>query len=58
MGGKNVFEIETVLLDVGHKEVDGPADIDKGRLFGFGIVQKITVRIDRPGHFVEDNEIS
>jgi hypothetical protein len=58
MGGKNVFEIEIVLLDVSHKGVDGASNVNKGRFFGLGIVQEIAVRLDRSGHLMKDDELA
>jgi hypothetical protein len=58
VGGKNVFEIELILLDVGHQGIDGTTDVNKSRFSGLGIIQEITVGIDRSGHLVKDGQVS
>jgi hypothetical protein len=58
MGGKNVFEMEILFLDMSDKLVDGTTDIDKGGFFGYGIIEEIAVGVDRPCFLMKDHELA
>jgi hypothetical protein len=58
MGGKNVFEMETVIQDVHNEVIDGTTDIDKGGFFGYGIIEEIAVGVDRPCFLMKDHELA